>query len=204
MDRDLAPHQAPISTAVDYDFYIDKTEVTTRAFQDCVDIGVCRAREQIEGPWMPDPKDPNYDRYPVTDVDPEQAIAYCRFRGKRLPTEAEWRLAALGTDGRKYPWGNQPPTCARVVTPSCRRASWTPVGSNPRGASPYGVLDMVGNADELVVEQAIRNRVAIYVIGPSWRDSEIFMQTYGGERTFGWPLTGFRCARAVEQKPDAQ
>ena len=90
-------------------------------------------------------------------VDWDQAKAYCKWVGKRLPTEEEWEKAARGTDGREYPWGNQETTCeyAKFLGGDgnyCdgKFTTW-PVGSRPKGASPYGVMDMAGNVSEYVV-----------------------------------------------------
>jgi hypothetical protein len=86
-----------------------------------------------------------WDNRPVTWVSLEDARAYAKWAGKRLPHEWEWQLAAQGTDGRIYPWGNQW-QAANVPTPTqaapCRP---DPVDAHPQGASPYGVMDMVGN-----------------------------------------------------------
>ena len=92
-----------------------------------------------------------FDRLPVTGVTWTQARDYCKNRGKRLPTEIEWEKAARGSKGNEYPWGNQWDQ-GRLNDGS--GAGWpqgvAPVGSYPKGASPYGVEDMAGNVMEWV------------------------------------------------------
>ena len=98
--------------------------------------------------------------HPIVGVTLDDACAYCAWAGASLPTEAQWEKAARGTDGRHYPWGNEPPalhagTHANFgrIRQSLQRdyeASYRPrpVGSFPEGASPYGALDMAGNVSE--------------------------------------------------------
>ena len=130
-------HQLRISA-----FLIDRLEVQVGDFEACVDDGVCTPRRSAGGL----PEDPTL---PVTWVEQAQAKRFCTWAGKRLPTEAEWELAARGTDGRSYPWGEEEPDCDLVAMPSCG-ARVEPAGAHPDGASPWGALDMAGNVGEIV------------------------------------------------------
>lgn len=88
--------------------------------------------------------DPGHDDHPVTEVTWAGALAYCRWRGARLPTEAEWEAAARGRDGRPFPWGAAMPTPELAVMDGANGVT-APVGSRPKGATPEGVLDMAGS-----------------------------------------------------------
>ncbi|MDE0330535.1 MAG: SUMF1/EgtB/PvdO family nonheme iron enzyme [Nitrospinae bacterium] len=199
-------------------FYIDKYEVTNRRFRKFF-TPVDRYAGSFEEPDQP-----------VVGVTWFQARAYCGRVGRRLPTEAQWEKAARGADGRVYPWGDERATCARAVMggviPSCRKgfATWS-VGSRPMGASPYGAMDMAGNAMEWVADWYRGNFYArmpskdprgpdsgsLRVLrGGAWFNSRFLMRS--AFRTGFAPYesnhgVGFRCARpavvGVVQRPGA-
>ena len=142
-------------------FLMDTLEVTAGQYQACVDAGVC----VYDGTTTDELRNYNNDRddHPMNFVDWEAAQTYCEYRGKRLPTEAQWEKAARGTDGRLYPWGREAPSCERTIMPGyyeindgqwrydngCGLGHTWPVGSR-EAASPYGLKDMLGNVREWV------------------------------------------------------
>ncbi len=132
-------------------YYIDKHEVTVAEYQGCVNAGGCN--EPNTGKYCNWGQSGRED-HPINCVNWNQAQTYCRWAGKRLPTEAEWEKAARGTDGRKYPWGNETATFQYAVMSDggdgCGRNSTWPVCSKPQGNSPYGLCDMAGNVVEWV------------------------------------------------------
>jgi formylglycine-generating enzyme required for sulfatase activity len=127
-------------------FWIDRTEVTNAQYRGCLDAGAC-AKPQYWGDSAYDA-----DGQPVVGVVWNDAEAYCKWAGARLPTEAEWEKAARGTDGRVYPWGNEDPTCERANYNTDCVGKPALTGSYPASASPYGALDMAGNVWEWVAD----------------------------------------------------
>jgi len=93
--------------------------------------------------------DGRYEQHPAVEPAWAGARDYCAWRGKRLPTEAEWEKAARGTDARKYPWGNSAPDRTRAQF-GARFNETAPASAFPAGGSPYGVLGMAGNTWEWV------------------------------------------------------
>ena len=140
-------------------FYIDKYPVTNADFKKFLDATHYHPKDNHNflRDWMNGGYPDGWARKPVTWVSIEDARAYAQWAGKRLPHEWEWQYAAQGTDGRTYPWGNEWDSSA-VPAPDKRRDMREPtnVDAYPKGASPFGVMDLVGNVwqwtDEYVDE----------------------------------------------------
>lgn len=134
-------------------FWLDRTEVTNRRYLECVAAGKCAPfRDNVARRFGAGPESGfRGDEQPVVGVSFVDATHYCEFRGKRLPHEAEWERAARGDDNRTFAWGNAPPTPELACyghKPGAKGATTAPVGSFPKGAGPYGHLDLTGNVWE--------------------------------------------------------
>ena len=160
MGRDDGPaDEAPQHRVYVSDFWIERHKVTNAEFALFLDATGLRpsgserrydeddadARIRlIRGRWV---TDPGFERHPVVEVSWFGARDYCAWKGRRLPTEAEWEKAARGDDRRLYPWGAAAPASHLAVFGRAYNAT-EPADSRPDGASPYRVQDMLGNLRE--------------------------------------------------------
>jgi formylglycine-generating enzyme required for sulfatase activity len=218
MGSEMAGEGPPHPVSVDA-YYIDRYEVTNAQYQRFVDATDHRTPQHEVDPrydlWAGGTFPPEFKAQPVVNVDWHDAAAYCEWAGKRLPTEAEWEKAARGTDARIYPWGNDPPTPARLNFARRWEGPQTlrPVGSFEQGRSPFGAYDMAGNVWEWVNDwygpgyyKAPQERnprgpgggSAKVLRGGSWTNLARLVRAthrYGADPEMRNSDTGFRCAR---------
>jgi formylglycine-generating enzyme required for sulfatase activity len=228
---------------------MDRYEVTTEDYKGCSDRGDCKRAGRANA-WtgigerdhtifdaLCNVREPEARaRHPINCVTWEDAATYCSASDKRLPTEAEWELAARGAEGRRYPWGEDAPSPELLNACGDECLAWekkshideeamykgndgwvhtAPVGSFPRGASAYGVEDIVGNVWEWVADwnapyeagettdpQGARTGDKRVMRGGGWNGAyESWVRPtfrFGAEPTMRSHGVGFRCARSIQ------
>jgi formylglycine-generating enzyme required for sulfatase activity len=197
----------PAHTVTVRPFFLDSTEVSCEQYKKFLDATGRPAPAAWTNGSYPD----GAARLPVTGVSWNDADAYARWAGKRLPTEEEWELAARGPDSLKYPWGNAwKAGCANADEEGSARKRMAEVGSH-KCTSPFGTDDMIGNAWEWTASDWVQypgGRLQYptkgnekVIRGGSWESSQEYasgVYRSGIETTndkSGYKTTGFRCAK---------
>ncbi len=142
----------PIHSVTLSSYNIDKYEVTNLKYRACVDAGVCEMPSDVSsysGRTDYFASDV-WDNFPAIYVTWQQAVDYCVGLGMTLPTEAQWEMAARGTGGGLYPWGDDAPNSTFANWGAPYTGDTAAVGSYPAGDSPFGLADMSGNVREWV------------------------------------------------------
>jgi formylglycine-generating enzyme required for sulfatase activity len=194
-------------------YQIGRWEVTNGRFRACVTAGACTP------PATPRANYTTCDRCPLVGVLYDQAVAFCTWDGRRLPTEAEFEKAGRGgadasnpLPRRIYPWGDTTPSCAEANIAGCAAAYEEPVDSHPAGASIYGVERLLDGAAEFLEdwysETYYSVSPAVDPRGPAtgfWRSGRgrgdagpLFSFPFVTTRDYYNPVLapiGFRCAR---------
>ena len=201
------------------DYWLDRTEVTNEAYRRCVDAGVCEpAPYEAAEAWRA------ADNLPVTLVSWYDALAYCQWRGARLPSEAEWERAAKGWNQRTFPWGDtyNPKLCNHGQFSFERTddgdgyAELAPVDAYPQGRTPEGIAGLAGNVEEWVNDWygPFPDADVVDPAGPSTGEHRVLRGgsfltgrpwMRGARRSHDTPSSrrpdvGFRCARDYERR----
>jgi iron(II)-dependent oxidoreductase len=220
-----APEEAPLHRVFVTDFWLERTKVTNGEFAAFLNAtglrppGSERRYDEddadarihlVNGRWT---ADAGFEDHPVVEASWFGARDYCQWKGRRLPTEAEWEKAARGDDRRLYPWGAAPPSPDRAVFGRSYNAT-APVDGRPLGASRYGVQDMLGNLREWTasifrpypyeLNEGWSGAGAVVVRGASHDDSaqelsltrRRFYERRGAAA--GHHFVGFRCASSED------
>jgi formylglycine-generating enzyme len=204
-------------------FLIGKYEVTNAQYNAFVKATGHRLPENDSDPkfniWKGDVMLPHVEELPAINVSWDDAVAFCKWSGARLPTEAEWEKAARGTDGRTYPWGNEPPSGNRANYSFDPVSMWDGPASLAKkdqyefGRSPYGAFEMAGNVWEWVQDwydenyyksspaknpQGPEKGEGRVIRGASWRNTADMLKAANRNKhvpTSRRVYIGFRCAK---------
>jgi formylglycine-generating enzyme required for sulfatase activity len=183
----------PVRRIVIQPFLIDKYEVTNAQF----------ARFRPDHQFKEDQED-----FPVTNITWEEAVAYAKWAGKQLPTEAEWQLAAGAVDGRRYPWGKEKRSPGLNDAKACQK-----VGSYRENYSPAGCYDLEGNVWEWTSDNCSNQNAVVVasvsstpqkVLKGGWRETKksVVPATINDRITLdpqkGYSFVGFRCIRRLQ------
>ncbi len=176
-------------------YALAKTLVTNRQYKAFVDA----TGRKAPGHWDEGKIPAGKEYHPVVNVRWDDAQAFCRWAGLRLPSEAEWEKGARGMDGREYPWGNEKPDDKRCNF-AMNVKDTTAVGRYPAGASPYGMLDMAGNVWEWCEDWYDSEHKERVLRGGSWGVESRSVRSANRDRDIPDlrnDVVGFRCARSL-------
>ncbi|ODS30682.1 MAG: hypothetical protein SCARUB_04203 [Candidatus Scalindua rubra] len=220
--------ERPLRTVFQDEYYIDKFLVTNKEFRRFVEetqyqtdaeregfgwVRTGRRWKRVDGANWKKPDGitsiEGKDYHPVVQVSYNDALCYCRWAGKRLPTEAEWEKAARGPKGNKYPWGNSEPKDDTMANFDNYEDSTTPVNKYEKGLSHYGIYDMAGNVYQWTENwykkrQEIGRRV---IKGGSFIEGSESLRSASRDRyepDYRSYLFGFRCAYSPQEINIAQ
>lgn len=178
-------------------FYIDQIPVTVGAYKLCTALGSCQT-QHYRHYYTQFYAKKIFNSFPMTFVTFDEARTYCMAYGGDLPTESQW-LAANGPGD--YAWGDQDPTLSRANLDGFYQ--WqTPAGWLPKGAGPYGLLDMNGNIREWILDENPKNRSEKGLKGGGFQDDFGACEndfTFYHEPTSSGFNRGFRCVYPVQQ-----
>lgn len=191
-------HEAPLQQVHVAAFRIDRFPVTNRRY-----ARFCRATGYpTPADWGGSVPAPECLEHPVVHVNREDARAFAAWDGGRLPTVIEWEKAARGVDARLFPWGDrfEPDACNHDRGTIQPPAGLTRVDAHPLGASPFGVLDLIGNAAEWCEDGP--SPFSAHIKGGSWLTAAVLdlrcaARGQSGAANNRQAYIGFRCAREV-------
>jgi formylglycine-generating enzyme required for sulfatase activity len=177
--------------------------VTVAQYKACVDAGACTAPGKgVFWSFGCNWGVAGRENHPVNCVDWNQAEAFSRWAGGRLPSEAEWEYAARSAGKNwTYPWGDEKPTCERAVTSVCGAKGTAPVCSKPKGNTLQGLCDLSGNVWEWVRDRYHESYAGAPVDGGAWDDAGSERVMRGG----AWDAAfGARAAGRTPADPDSR